>query len=121
MSTITLTRVYEVLVSKLGKEATESLISFNESKIKSEMENICKQLATKDDIFSMKDTISALKDTISSLKESIASINVKLDKIDEKIDARVNKSQSETIKWAFVFWVTQLIGIFSFIMLFLKK
>jgi hypothetical protein len=114
MSAISVTRLYELLVPKLGKEATESLITFNESKTKSEVENTYKNLATKEDIFS-------IKETISDIKKDIASINEKLRGFDEKIDAKVNRSQMETIRWMFAFWVTQLAATFGFILLFMKK
>jgi hypothetical protein len=57
MSAISLARLYELLVPKLGKEATENLITFNESNIKSELENICKHLASKEDVANTKSEI----------------------------------------------------------------
>lgn len=57
MSTISLTRLYEHLVPKLGKEATESLINYNESKMKSEVENTCKHLPAKEDLANTKSEI----------------------------------------------------------------
>jgi len=54
MSAISQTKLYELLVPKLGKEATESLITFNESKTKSEVENNCKHLASKEDLANTK-------------------------------------------------------------------
>ena len=82
MSAISLTRLYELLLPKLGKEATENLITFNEAKIKSELENTYKHLASKEDLANTK---------------------------------------SEIIKWMFVFWVSQVIATFGFILLFLRK
>jgi uncharacterized Zn ribbon protein len=121
MSAISLTRLYELLVPKLGKEATECLITFNENKTKSEVENACKYLATKDDISIIKDSICSIKETIALIKGDLGSINQKLDGFDEKIDAKVNRSQMETIRWMFAFWVTQLAATFGFILLFMKK
>jgi hypothetical protein len=57
MSAISLARLYELLVPKLGKEATENLITFNESNIKSELENTCKHLASKEDLANTKSEI----------------------------------------------------------------
>ncbi len=33
----------------------------------------------------------------------------------------VSNTKADLIKWMFVFWVSQLIAVFSFLMLFLKK
>jgi hypothetical protein len=54
MSAISQTKLYEQLLPKLGKEATESLITFSESKTKSEVENTCKHLASREDLANTK-------------------------------------------------------------------
>lgn len=125
MSAISLTRLYDLLVPKLGKEATESLIIFNESKIKSEVEDNCKHLATKEDIASTKEDIASTKKDIASFKadmaSNIASINEKLARLDGKIDAKVSESKAEIIRWMFIFWVGQVIATTASILLFLKR
>jgi hypothetical protein len=57
MSAISFARLYDLLVPKLGKEATENLITFNEGKIKAELENTCKHLASKEDLANTKSEI----------------------------------------------------------------
>lgn len=57
MSAVTLTRLYELLVPKMGKEASENLITYNENKIKTELENTCKHLASKEDLANTKSDI----------------------------------------------------------------
>ena len=107
MSAISLTRLYELLVPKLGKEATESLITYNESKTKSEVENTCKHLPTKDDISLMKTDLANLKTDLARFKGDL--------------EAKIESKFSESIKWMFVFWVGQVIATAASILLFLKK
>jgi hypothetical protein len=54
MSTISLTSLYDMLASKLGKETARDLTTFIENKINSEMENKSKILATKEDLAKVK-------------------------------------------------------------------
>ena len=57
MSAISLTGLYDLIVPKLGKEATESLITYNETKMKADLENTCKHLASKEDLANTKSDI----------------------------------------------------------------
>lgn len=82
MSTISITKPYELLSIKLGKEAAENLTNFIENKIDHELESKTKHLATKEDVAQVK---------------------------------------SELMKWMFIYWASQLIAIFSFILIFFKK
>ena len=50
MSVISITKLYELLASKVGKETAENLTTFIEHKIKDELENKSQMLATKEDI-----------------------------------------------------------------------
>jgi len=100
MSAIVLTRLYELLVPKLGKDATESLITFTESKISSELENKTKNLATREDLARLETKIV-------------------LDLV--RVEAKISESKAETIKWMFIFWVGQVLATIGSILLFLKK
>jgi hypothetical protein len=82
MSTISITKLYELLSIKLGKETAENLTNFIENKINNELESKTRHLATKEDVAQIK---------------------------------------SELMKWMFIYWASQLIAIFSFILLFFKK
>lgn len=93
MNVISITKLYELLSSKVGKEAAENLTTFIEHKIKAEVENNTQTLATKEDLLKLK----------SELEISIA------------------QAKAETIKWMFIFWVGQVVATFGFILLFLKK
>ena len=89
MSSVSITKLYDLLSVKVGKETAENLTIFIEDKIKAEVENKTSILATKADI--------------ALVKEDLA------------------KEKAELIKWMFVFWVSQAITTFGFILLFLKK
>jgi hypothetical protein len=93
MSTITITKLYDLISIKLGKETAENLTTFIENKIKSEVDTKASNLATKEDLARETGRISA--------------------------EAASNKA--ELLKWMFVFWASQLIAMFGFVMLFMKK
>jgi len=93
MPTITITRLYDLVSIKLGKETAENLTTFIEEKISSEVETKSSNLSTKEDVANCK----------AELARDIAN------------------SKAETIKWMFIFWVGQLVAMFGFILLFLKK
>jgi hypothetical protein len=50
MSTISITKLYELLSDKIGKEPAESLTSYIEEKISDEMEKKATGFATKEDL-----------------------------------------------------------------------
>ena len=93
MSTISITKLYDLLTVKVGKETAENLTSYIEDKIKNEVQNNINVLATREDLATLK----------GELKSDIAS------------------SKAETIKWMFIFWIGQVVATFGFILLFLKK
>lgn len=151
MSAIPATKVYTLLVPKLGKEETEGLIGFIENRKDSDLENKTKTLATKEDVFLLKEDIASLrlgtKEEIATLrlefaefkletKQEFAAVRAETSKgfaliresiaklegrIEAKLENRIGESKAEILKWMFIFWASQLIAIFSFIMLFLKK
>jgi hypothetical protein len=82
MPTITITKLYDLISIKLGRETAENLTTIIEEKIKGEVDTKKSTLATKED---------------------------------------VANSKAELIKWMFVFWVSQVLATFGFILLFLKK
>jgi hypothetical protein len=59
MSTITITKLYELFVPKMGKEAAEGLTTYLETKIKSELENNIEHLATKEDLAKLETTLTS--------------------------------------------------------------
>lgn len=61
MSVISITKLYELLSSKVGKETAENLTTFIEHKIKDELENKSQMLATKEDILILNTKIEQSK------------------------------------------------------------
>ena len=96
MNTISITKLYDLLSDKVGKETAENLTSFIEKKIKDEVENQSHILATKEDI---------------------RLLDIKIAKLDTKI----SETKAELIKWMFIFWIGQVAATFGFIFLFLNK
>ena len=97
MNTISITKLYELLSAKVGREIAESLTSYIKEKIEEEVESKAQTLATKED-----------------LAREIA--NTKAELIRE-----IANTKAETIRWMFIFWVSQVFATFGFILLFLKK
>lgn len=93
MIVISITKLYDILTSKLGKETAENLTSFIEDKIRIEVENKSQMLATKEDLF----------------------------KVKSELELKISESKSDTIKWMFIFWIGQVVATFGFILLYLKK
>jgi hypothetical protein len=61
MTTISITKLYDLLTAKVGKETAENLTSYIEEKIKNEVENKSQTLATKDDVAKLDIKISETK------------------------------------------------------------
>jgi hypothetical protein len=89
MPTITITKLYDLISIKLGKETAENLTIFIEEKIKSEVDTKASTLATKEDV--------------------------------AKLSGENAGNKAELLKWMFIFWASQLIAMFGFLLLFLKK
>jgi len=115
MSTISITKLYDLLSAKVGKETAENLTNFIENKIDHELESKTKHLATKEDL--AMSTI-ATKEDIARLalttKEDLAQGLGKL-------DTKISETKSELMRWMFIFWASQLVAIFGFILLFIRK
>ena len=93
MAIISLTRLYDLLSSKLDKETAENLTTFIESKISEEVDNKMQAIATR----------------------------VDLTKEVSKLELQISEAKSETIKWMFIFWIGQVVATFGFILLFMKN
>ena len=93
MSSISITKLYDLLTAKVGRESAENLTSYIEEKIKDEVDNKLQSLATKED-----------------LTRSISSLDIK-----------ISETKSDLIRWMFIFWMGQIGATFGFILLFLKK
>ncbi|RQP09354.1 hypothetical protein [Parapedobacter defluvii] len=100
MSTLTITKLYALLSGKLGKESAENLTTYIEEKIKEEVEDKTKILATREDISVLK---GDLKIEIEELRTEMA------------------RTKSDIIKWMFIFWIGQVAATFGFILLYLNK
>jgi len=54
MSSVSITKLYDLLTTKMGKETAENLTSYVEEKIKDEFNNTSQMLATKEDLANTK-------------------------------------------------------------------
>ena len=61
MEKVTLTKLYEVLAQKVGRNEAECLTQYVEIKVKDELNNKTEILATKKDFFVLKEEIHSLR------------------------------------------------------------
>jgi len=93
MSAISITKLYELLSSSMGKKVAENLTNFVEHKIKDELENKSQLFATKEDLL----------------------------KTESKLELSIKDTKNEMIKWMFIFWIGQMSAILAILFMFLKK
>ncbi len=109
MKAISITKLYDLLISKVGREPAEYIANFVEDKLNDEFETKSKMMATKDDL-----TKFATKDDLSATKEDLM-------KEISRLDIKISDTKAEIIRWMFVFWVAQVVSTFGLILLFVKK
>lgn len=61
MTSISITKLYDLLTTKVGKESAENLTSYIEEKVKDEVGNKTQSLATKEDIAKLDTKIANAK------------------------------------------------------------
>lgn len=93
MNAISVTKLYDLLSTKLGKETAENLTTFIEDKINQDLESKTQHHATKED----------------------------LAKLEGKLETKIAESKSEIIKWMFIFWAGQVVVTFGLLLIYLKK
>ena len=151
LSALSLTKLYDLLSIKVGKETAENLTTYIEEKVKDEVYYKSQMLATRDDIGELKNEMVAgfaglRKEMVNSiaelrnemvagfteLRKEIAVMNADLrkdmfvmetDLRKEIADVRENaaSTKSDIIKWMFIFWIGQVATTFALILLFIKK
>jgi hypothetical protein len=129
MNTISITKLYDQLSTKLGKETAENLTTFIDNKINDVVESKIHILSTKEDFaklsLSTKEDISLLREDFLKLslstKEEFGNLKEGIVRIDGKIDSKFAQSKTEMVRWMFAFWIGQMIVTFGFILLFHKK
>lgn len=142
MSTISITQLYDMLSTKLGKETAENLTTFIDNKINQGLESQSNILATKEDLakvalatkediaklslatkedlaklsLATKEDLSKIKDDLAKLtlstKEDISNLAASTKADIARLDTKISDSKSETIKWMFLFWTGLMIAIF---------
>ena len=114
MSGVTITQLYDQLSSRLGTETAENLTSYMEKKIKEEVTDNLKILATKEDIATLASTT---KQDIAALalatKQDIATLALATKQEIAALALSTKEDKSNIIKWMFIFWIGQLAAIFG--------
>jgi hypothetical protein len=124
MSAPTLTRLYDGLTVKLGKETAEDLANYIDHKIMTIMENKYQNLPTKDDLLKLEIRLTdKLNQKFYRTDEKLSEWKYKsFDKSDVAFDRlmdKMDKSTNNVIEWMFILWVSQ-IAIFGMALLICK-
>lgn len=101
MKARTVKKLYDSLEPRLGLEGTETLISFIDEKIDSEMENHISQLLTKKEFWEAE----------NALRERDNELAIKLEKGFSSIESKI----ANIYKWMFVCWITQILAVLGFL------
>ena len=117
MENITLTKLYEVLAQKVGKNKAECLTQYVEIKVRDELNNKTEILATK--VF-VKDEFLSLKEDIHALRSEITGdIHVLRSEIRGEIHGLRNEMKEHPLsqqKWMlaiFISIVTMMMGLYA--------
>jgi hypothetical protein len=122
---ITITQLYERMSSHIGKETAENLTSYMDNKIKEEVMESTKILATKQDIADLALTTKQdIADLALTTKQDIAETKQLI--TDLKVEMHGFKSEMkgqlfELLKWISISWATYLGITLTIICLLLKK
>ena len=124
--TITITRLYQLLVEKTDKETAETLTTYIDGKINKDIENKVTILSTKEDIASLrsetKEAIANLRSETkkdianlrSETKEAIANVHTEI----ANVRTEIAKAKTEMIRWYVTLFVMLTLMIAG---LYLKK
>jgi hypothetical protein len=125
MSAPTLTRLYDGLTVKLGKETAEDLANYIDHKIMTTVETKFQNLSTKDDLLKLEIRLTdKLNQKFYRPDEKLNEWKYKsFDKSDMAFDRlmdKMDKSTNNVIEGMFILWVSQ-IAIFGLVLLICKK
>jgi hypothetical protein len=92
MSAISITRLYDMLSAKMGKETVEHLTTYIDNKTTQDLEKKCETLATKEDLSRLELKITEkFNEQISLLKDLMGDTKVQF------------------FRWIFAFWITVIL------------
>jgi hypothetical protein len=117
MEKVTLTKLYEMLAQKVGRNEAECLTQYVELKVKDELNSKTEILATK--VF-VKDEFHALKENIHALRNETHSLFFALKDEMHGLQNEVNKHSLSQQKWmlsTLITFVIMFIGLFATILL----
>lgn len=121
MSKITITKLYELLISKLGKEGAENLTTFIENKIDYELEDNTKRLATKEDLANVRTKVESVRTEVANVRIEIESVRTEVANVKGELLDKMGQLSSNITWRMFLFWIGQLAGTISIILLVIKK
>jgi hypothetical protein len=91
------------------------MTSFIDHKIKEDMADNLRILATKQDL---AEGLAAVR---GELAEGLAAVRGEIGAVKGSLIAKIAETKSEMIKWMFIFWASQLTITLGFIHFFLKR
>jgi hypothetical protein len=121
MSANTITKLYDLLIPKLGKEGAENLTTFIESKIENGLEDNTKRLATKEDLGNVRTELANVRIEVANVRTEVANVRTEVANVKSELLDKIGETRTEMIRWMFVFWIGQLAGTIGIVLLFLRK
>jgi hypothetical protein len=99
--------VFKIFERIHGESAAKTIIGYlvnaDTMAIEKEIESRIQHLATKEDINLTREDINLTRNEIGNVRNEIANV------------------RAELVKWMFVFWISQVVATFGFILLFIRK
>jgi hypothetical protein len=151
MSTITVTQLYDKLSVQMGKETAGTLTAFIENKIKEDLDEKIKILATKEDIsglrLEMKQESASLRlefaefksetkqefgnvrsemkqgfaEIRSEMKQGLADVRSEIAELRDELKTEIKDGKAAMLKWMFIYWTGTLGILLTIIFFFMKK
>ena len=103
-------KAYEIFKLKLGEAEATTLLQFVEEKAAEKATAQNANFVTKDDF----------KKVELNIQKEDTKLEILIKNVEAKLDKSISESKSDMIKWMFIFWASQLIGMFAFLKFFMK-
>jgi predicted nucleic acid-binding Zn-ribbon protein len=138
--------LYEILKPKVGEKEAKALVEYIETKVDRKLEDKKDILATKEDlanvkaeltkdilaikedlanvkkdILAIKEDLANVKKDILATKEDLANVRVELTNVKAELMVKIEKTNSNIIKWMFIFWAGQIGALIAILQIFFGK
>jgi uncharacterized 2Fe-2S/4Fe-4S cluster protein (DUF4445 family) len=127
--------LYEILKPKVGEKEAKALVEYIETKVDRKLEEKKDILATKEDLANvkveLKDILATKEDLanvkveltkdILATKEDLANVKAELTNVKAELMVKIEKTNSNIIKWMSIFWAGQIGALIAILQIFFGK